>query len=84
MDADELDRAIATLEEEMPDLQNRYRDLFSYANAWAERHDRIMSLTPEPLRDSVTQRLRRVGIRWGVADGVRVTQQFPALGTARR
>lgn len=84
MDADELDQAIAALEAEMPDLQNRYRDLFSYANAWAERHDHIMALTPEPLRESVTQRLRRVGIRWGVADGVRVTAQFPALGTAPR
>ncbi len=84
MDADELDQAIAALEAEMPDLQNRYRDLFSYANAWAERHDHIMALTPEPLRDSVTQRLRRVGIRWGVADGVRVTAQFPALGATPR
>jgi hypothetical protein len=75
----ELDAAIATLEREMPDLQNRHRDLFSYANAWAERHDAILRAAPPALRESVVRRLDRIGIRWGVMHGVRVTQQFPAL-----
>lgn len=75
----ELDQAIAALEEEMADLQLRHRDLFAYANAWAERHDAIMATTPEPLRAATQRRLQRIGIRWGVADGVRVTTQFPAL-----
>lgn len=75
----ELDHAIAELEKEMADLQLRHRDLFAYANAWAERHDAIMATTPEALRASTQRRLQRIGIRWGVADGVRVTTQFPAL-----
>ncbi len=79
MTASELDRAIRDLETEMPDLQHRHRDLFTYANAWAIRHDAILAATPSPLRDEVEARLLRIGIRWGVAHGVRVTAQFPAL-----
>ena len=75
----EIDQAIAELEGEMADLQLRHRDLFAYANAWAERHDAIMATTPEALRAATQQRLQRIGIRWGVADGARVTTQFPAL-----
>lgn len=75
----EVDIAITELETEMHDLQHRHRDLFSYANAWAERHDAILAATPHALRASVERRLQRVGIRWGVAHGVRVTSQFPAL-----
>lgn len=75
----EVDIAIAELEAEMHDLQHRYRDLFAYANAWAERHDAILAATPDAMRASVMHRLQRVGIRWGVAHGVRVTAQFPAL-----
>lgn len=79
MNQTEVDTAIAGLEAEMEDLQFRHRDLFSYANAWAERYDAILGATPEPLRAAVEGRLQRVGIRWGVANGVRVTTQFPAL-----
>lgn len=79
MTQDELDRAIAELELEMPDLQHRYRDVFAYANAWAVRHDAILAAVPAPLRASAEARLLRIGIRWGVAHGVRVTTQFPAL-----
>lgn len=79
MSQDELDAAIAELEGEMPDLQLRYRDLFAYAHAWAERYDRILHATPEALRVVTVARLQRIGIRWGVAHGARVTTQFPAL-----
>ena len=79
MNEAEVDIAIAGLEAEMQDLQFRYRDLFAYANAWAERYDAILDATPEPLRAAVENRLQRVGIRWGVAHGVRVTTQFPSL-----
>lgn len=75
----EIDHAIGELEDQMADLQLRHRDLFAYANAWAERHDAIMATTPETLRAATQRRLQRIGIRWGVADGTRVTTQFPAL-----
>lgn len=75
-----LERAIDELEVEMPDLQLKHRDLFAYANAWAERHDAIMRLAPPHLEEDTRARLRRIAIRWGLADGVRMTVQFPALG----
>jgi hypothetical protein len=75
----EIDTAIARLEQELPDFQHRYRDLFSYANAWAERYDAIASHAPEHLRAAVEQRLHRIGVRWGVMTGVRMTGQFPAF-----
>lgn len=74
-----LDQAIAELEGQMADLQLRYRDLFAYANAWAERHDAVMQLAPPHLRENARARLRRIAIRWGLAEGARVTLQFPAL-----
>ncbi len=79
MVAEEVDAAILALEQAMPDLQHRCRDLFSYANAWAEAHDGIISRTPPQLRVGAEQRLHRIGVRWGVANGVRMTGQFPAL-----
>lgn len=79
MTESDIESAIATLEAEMPDLQNRHRDLFSYANAWAERHDAIIGATPLALRAGIAQRLNRIGVRWGVTGGVRLTSQFPAL-----
>ena len=75
----EVDAALSRLELEMHTLQHRHRDLFAYANAWAIRHDAILSSAPAHLRASVQKRLQRIGIRWGVADGVRMTGQFPAL-----
>jgi hypothetical protein len=78
----ELDDAIAELEDQMGDLQLRHKDLFAYANAWAERHDAIMARAPEALRPATLARLRRIGIRWGLADGARMTTQFPALRRA--
>jgi hypothetical protein len=75
----DIDRAIRELECEMPDLQHLHRGLFAYANAWAVRHDAILAATPFAMREEVAARLQRIGIRWGVAHGVRVTRQFPAL-----
>ena len=77
-----LERAIAELEGAMADLQLKHRDLFAHANAWAERHDAVMRLAPPHLEDHARARLRRIAIRWGLADGVRMTRQFPALGSA--
>ncbi|HEY4529229.1 MAG TPA: hypothetical protein VIG97_02705 [Luteimonas sp.] len=74
-----LDRAIAELEGAMADLQLKHRDLFAFANAWAERHDAVMHLAPPHRSDEARARLRRIAIRWGLADGVRMTRQFPAL-----
>lgn len=78
----ELEQAIAELEDGMADLQLQHRDLFAYANAWAERHDAIMRLAPAELSDATEARLRRIAIRWGLAEGVRMTAQFPALRQA--
>jgi hypothetical protein len=75
----EIDTAISLLEGEMPGLQLRYRDLFSYANAWAVRYDAILAGVPDDRLDAVKHRLNRIGVRWGVAAGVRLTGQFPAL-----
>ena len=74
-----LELAIAELDAGMADLQLKHRDLFAYANAWAERHDAVLALAPPEARADIEARLRRIGIRWGVADGARTTAQFPAL-----
>jgi len=75
----ELDTAIGQLEDEMQDLQHRHRDLFAFASAWAQRYDAIIAGTPDELRTSVEQRLHRVGVRWGMMTGMRLTGQFPVL-----
>lgn len=75
----EIDIAIDALETEMEHLQQRHRDMFSFANAWAERYDAIIARVPDPMRESVEKRLHRVGVRWGMASGIRMTGQFPAL-----
>ncbi|MBW3549484.1 MAG: hypothetical protein KY442_01300 [Proteobacteria bacterium] len=80
--AAEIEAAISRLEGEMSDLQHRHRDLFAYANAWAERYDAIVFATPIESRAAVEARLNRIGVRWGVANGVRMTGQFPALDPA--
>lgn len=79
---DALEDAISALENEMADLQLRHRDLFAYANAWAERHDAVMALAPPQQHARTRERLRRIAIRWGLADGPRMTAQFPALRRA--
>lgn len=75
----ELNTAIAMLESEMARLQSTHPGVFEFANAWAERYDAILAETPDALRPTAEQRLHRIGIRWGVAHGARMTGQFPAL-----
>lgn len=79
LNADGVEAALAELESEMERLQARHQGLFAFANAWAERYDGILAATPEALRPATEQRLHRIGIRWGVAHGVRMTGAFPAL-----
>lgn len=71
--------ALDALELEMPALQARACNLFALANAWAERHDAILAATPPDSLEAVEARLRRMGIRWGMVPGARMTGQFPAL-----
>lgn len=78
----QLESELAALESEMPRLQARAGNVFELASAWAERHDAIMAAAPAQSREVVGARLRRIGIRWGVTDGVRLTAQFPALPPA--
>lgn len=81
----DLEDAFLALEQEMGQLQLRHLgDMFALANAWAERHDALLARTPEPLRADMAARLRRIGIRWGMVPGARVTVQFPALPPVRR
>jgi hypothetical protein len=79
MTAAEVDAAIRLLESELTRLQTQHPGMFAFANAWAERHDAIVAAAPPDLRAEVEQRLHRIGIRWGVAPGARMTTQFPAL-----
>lgn len=79
MTESEIAAAISRLEGEMQDLQHRHHhDLFAFANAWAQRYDAILAGTPSDLLESVEQRLHRVGVRWGMMTGMRLTGQFPA------
>ena len=75
----QLEVELAALESDMPRLQARAGNVFVLASAWAERHDAILAATPAVSRDAVQARLRRIGIRWGMMPGVRMTAQFPAL-----
>jgi len=70
---------IDELEQEMEHLQLRHPGAYAIASAWAERHDAIVAVTPQELRAEVESRLRRIGIRWGLVPGPRVTQEFHAL-----
>ena len=74
-----LEAELALLEAEMPHLQHRNGNVFAMANAWAERYDAILSHTPPDRREQMQLRLLRIGIRWGVMNGKRMTTQFPAL-----
>ncbi len=74
-----LEAELILLDRDMPHFQARYPNMFALANAWAERHDAILRRTPVSLRQEMQARLLRIGIRWGVMPGRRVTMQFPAL-----
>jgi hypothetical protein len=77
-----IDARIAELEQELPHLRARHPDMFVLACLWAERHDALLADTPAESRTDVQARLRRIGIRWGLVPGVRLTRQFPALPAA--
>ncbi|HEY1135870.1 MAG TPA: hypothetical protein VGE64_00105 [Xanthomonadaceae bacterium] len=79
IDDSQVDAELAALESDMPALQARAGDVFALATAWAERHDAILAVTPTASLGSVEARLRRMGIRWGMMPGARITGQFPAL-----
>ena len=74
-----LEDELAALESDMPGLQMRAGNVFVLASKWAERHDAIIAATPAASLDEVQARLRRIGIRWGMMPGARMTTQFPAL-----
>lgn len=77
--ASTLEAMVHALEREMPQLQLRNGGVFALAQAWAERHDAILSLAPPAFHAAIEARLERIGIRWGLAPGARVTREFPAL-----
>jgi hypothetical protein len=77
--ASELEAMVRALDQEMPQLQLRSDDVFALAQAWAERHDAILALAPPAFRAAIEARIDRIGIRWGLAPGARVTREFPAL-----
>ena len=74
-----MDAELDALELDMPALQARARGLFALATAWTERHDAILAATPAASLVVVEAALRRMGIRWGMVPGARMTGQFPAL-----
>jgi hypothetical protein len=76
----ELESELEALDREMPRMQSTARSIFALATAWAERHAAILGRTPPAMRDAMEARLHRMGIRWGVVPGARMTAQFPALG----
>ena len=79
---DVIDAELDALEAEMPNIQARAGNVFVLAGTWAERHDAIVAATPQDSLGAVEARLRRIGIRWGMMHGARVTAQFPALPPA--
>jgi hypothetical protein len=76
---DAVDAMVRQLEAQMADLQMRHAGSFAFAAAWADRHDAILAATPSDRASEVRARLRRIGIRWGVVSGPRVTQEITAL-----
>ena len=75
-----LEAELDALDREMPRMQATAGNVFALATAWAERHAAILARTPPSMRVSMEARLQRIGIRWGVVSGARMTTQFPALG----
>ncbi|HSR64616.1 MAG TPA: hypothetical protein VLM17_03295 [Xanthomonadaceae bacterium] len=81
----ELEADLDALEQAMPQLQlQQPGGMFAFAGAWAERHDALLARTPPAERGEMQARLRRIGIRWGLVEGARMTLQFPALPLLRR
>lgn len=75
-----LEAELEALDREMPKLQIMSAgNVFMLASAWVERHAAILQRTPPPMRAAMEARLHRLGIRWGVVNGARMTQPFPAL-----
>lgn len=79
-----LESELEALERELPQLQLRHRTMFAFANAWAEQHDALLARTPDALKPEMQARLLRIGIRWGLMPGTRMTAQFPALPPLKR
>lgn len=75
-----LEAELEALDREMPRIQSTAKNIFDLATQWAERHAAILERTPPSQRASMEARLHRIGIRWGVVPGARMTAQFPALG----
>jgi hypothetical protein len=75
-----LEGELDALDREMPRMQATAGNVFALATAWAERHAAILARTPPSMRALMEARLHRIGIRWGVVGGARMTTQFPALG----
>ena len=71
-----VEARLRELEEEMPHLYLRHGSVFALASAWAERYDAILALVPQEQRTEVEARLARIGIRWGVMPGSRITLEF--------
>jgi hypothetical protein len=71
-----VDARLRELEEEMPRLYLRHGSVFALASAWAERHDAILARVPPEQRKEIAARLARIGIRWGVMPGSRITMEF--------
>jgi hypothetical protein len=76
----QVEALISELEQQMPDLQLRHGDVFALANAWAERYAANIAATSRDMLAAGAARLSRIGIRWGVMPGARVTREFRALG----
>lgn len=79
----ELEAELEALDREMPRIQSMAGNVFALASAWAERHAAILERTPPTMRTAMEARLHRMGIRWGVVHGARMTTQFPAVGSLR-
>ncbi|QSX78675.1 hypothetical protein [Agrilutibacter solisilvae] len=79
LDPDALHARLEQFEQELPGLHARHPGTFAFANIWAERYEAILAQTPEHLKPSIERRLERIGIRWGVMPGVRVTRQMPSM-----
>ena len=77
----QVEAMMADLERQMPDLQIRNTNVFALANAWAERHDAILAVTPAADQLEIQRRLSRIGIRWGVMPGARITREFHAMAS---